>query len=335
MTPMPKSLLAIDVGGSTSRAYVVDTSGHCLGRGRTGGGNPASNRDQAADAIISSVDAAVAQAGGGSLDIGVALIALAGPRVHLAEARLEAAFQSYGLNGPLVFRGDLLAMFTSVTPEPSGYGVVAGTGAGAVRIRNGAIERAIDAVGWLLGDSGSGYWLGHQGAKAVVADLEGRGRPTALTPAFLQILGVPQNEEWADNGRPMALKLFVDAIYAMRPIELARLAPAVIANRDDPVAAALIAEATAYLASDFAAAFDPAMPGPVALGGGVIAHLSGLPDAISEVVRAAGHVPDIRPVVDGSIGAIVLAMRAFGITVDQAMFDTIAVSLAASAAVSA
>jgi len=73
----------------------------------------------------------------------------------------------------------------------------------------------------------------------------------------------------------------------------------------------------------------------VALGGGVIAHLSGLPDAISEVVRAAGHVPDIRPVVDGSIGAIVLAMRAFGITVDQAMFDTIAVSLAASAAVSA
>ena len=54
MTAMPKSLLAIDVGGSTSRAYLVDTTGRCLGRGRTGGGNPASNREQATDAIISS-----------------------------------------------------------------------------------------------------------------------------------------------------------------------------------------------------------------------------------------------------------------------------------------
>jgi N-acetylglucosamine kinase-like BadF-type ATPase len=328
---MTKSLLAIDVGGSTSRAYLVDTSGRCLGRGRTGGGNPASNRDQATDAIISSVAAAVAQAGS-PLDIELALIALAGPRVHLAEPKLEAAFRSFGLRGPLVFSGDLLAMFTSVTPAPSGYCVVAGTGAGAVRIRGGAIERAVDAVGWLLGDSGSGYWLGHQGAKAVVADLEGRGERTALTGAFLEALGVPLTDTWADNGRPMMLKLFVDAVYAMRPIELAKLAPAVIANRQDPVAAGLIARATDYLASDFAVAFDPAMPGPVALGGGVIAHLSGLPDAIANVVRAAGHIPDIRPVVDGSIGAVVLAMRASGITVDEPMFAAVAASLAAQIA---
>jgi len=332
MTAMPKSLLAIDVGGSTSRAYLVDTTGRCLGRGRTGGGNPASNREQATDAIISSVEVAVAQAGGAPREIELALIALAGPRVHLAEAKLESALRSLGLTGPLVFSGDLLAMFASVTPEPNGYCVVAGTGAGAVRIRNGAIERAVDAVGWLLGDSGSGYWLGHQGAKAVVAELEGRGERTALTRAFLDVLGVPASDAWADNGRPMMLKLFVDAIYAMRPIELARLAPVVIANRDDPVAAALIAQATAYLVSDFTAAFDPAMPGPVALGGGVIAHLSGLPDAIANVVLAAGHAPDVRPVVDGSIGAIVLAMRAYGLTVDKALFDSIAASLAAQSA---
>src|SRR3569623_963741 len=302
MTAMAKRLLAIDVGGSTSRAYLVDTTGRCLGRGRTGGGNPASNREQATDAIISSVEVAVAQAGGAPREIELALIALAGPRVHLAEAKLESALRSLGLTGPLVFSGDLLAMFASVTPAPNGYCVVAGTGAGAVRIRNGAVER------------------------------EGRGERTALTRAFLDALGVPASDAWADNGRPMMLKLFVDAIYAMRPIELARLAPVVIANRDDPVAAALIAQATAYLVSDFTAAFDPAMPGPVALGGGVIAHLSGLPDALATVVLAAGHAPAVRPVVDGSIGAIVLAMRAYGLTVDKALFDSIAASLAAQSA---
>ena len=65
-----KALLAIDVGGSTSRAYLVDTTGRCLGHGRNRGGNPASNTpDLAASAIIFAVEAAVADAGREPLDI--------------------------------------------------------------------------------------------------------------------------------------------------------------------------------------------------------------------------------------------------------------------------
>jgi N-acetylglucosamine kinase-like BadF-type ATPase len=328
---MGKTLLAIDVGGSTSRAYVVDTAGHCLGRGRTGGGKPpTTDPERAAGAIIAAVEAAVAAAGGAPLDLAVAQIALAGPQVHVALGRLETAFRAMGLTGPIVFAGDLLAMFASVTPEPNGYCVVAGTGSGAVRIRNGAIERAVDAVGWLLGDAGSGFWLGHQGAKAVVADLDERGETTALTPVLLEALRVPWTMDWASTGRRTSLKLLVDAIYALRPIELARFAPLVIAQRGDAVAAAIIAEAERHLVADFATAFDRAMPGPVALGGGVIPHLTGVPAAIAEIVRAAGHVPDIRPVTDGSVGAIVLAMRSVGITVDAAVFATIAASVTAS-----
>ena len=53
---MNKALLAIDVGGSTSRATLVDHAGRCLGQGRNRGGNPASNTpDQAASAIISAM----------------------------------------------------------------------------------------------------------------------------------------------------------------------------------------------------------------------------------------------------------------------------------------
>ena len=115
--PMRKTLLAIDVGGSTSRAYLVDAAGHCLGHGRNRGGNPASNTpDLAASAIISAVDAAVADAGGGPFDIVVAQIALAGPQAHVAIGRLETAFRAAGLTGPIVFAGDVQAMFASVTP---------------------------------------------------------------------------------------------------------------------------------------------------------------------------------------------------------------------------
>lgn len=320
-----RALLAIDVGGSTSRAYLVDETGRCLGYGRNSGGNPASNTpDLAASAIISAVDAAVA--GAGPLDISVALIALAGPQAHVALARLETAFRALGLTGPIVFAGDVQAMFSSVTPVADGYCLIAGTGAGAVRIRNGDVERVVDLAGWLAGDLGSGFWLGQQAARAAVADLEGRGEKTALTPALLAAFNI---ERQGDNilGRPAPLRFLIDAIYAIRPIELARFAPLVIAHRGDRVADRLIAEAERYLASDFALAFDPQMPGPVVLGGGVIPHLTGVAPAIAKIVRAAGLEPDIRVASDGSVGAAVLAMRAIGLSVDDTMLKTIAASM--------
>lgn len=329
---MRKVLLAIDVGGSTSRAYLVDAAGTCLGQGRSRGGNPASNTpDLAASAIIAAVEAAVADAGGGPFEITVAQIALAGPQVHVALARLEDSFRSLGLTGRIVFAGDLLAMFASATPATDGYCIVCGTGAGAMRIRGGEIDRVVDLAGWQLGDLGSGYWLGHEAAKAAVADMEGRGEPTALTPALLAALSIPAGEGGM-QGRSMPLRLFIDAIYALRPIELARFAPLVIAQRGDGIADALLAQSERFLAHDFAVAFDASVPGPVVLGGGVIAHLRGLPDTIGDVIRAAGLVPDIRFVTDGSAGAIVLALRATGVPVDAAMLETIVASVAGRSA---
>jgi glucosamine kinase len=323
-------VLAVDVGGSTSRASLADEAGRCLGHGRNRGGNPGSNPpDQAAAAIISAVEAAIADSGLKSPDIALALIALAGPRVHLAQARLEAAFRSFGLTGPLVFSGDLNAMLASATAAEDGYCVVAGTGAGAVRLRGGEIDQVVDAIGWLLGDLGSGYWLGHHAAIAVAAELDGRGEPTALTPAILGALGIERSDERAPDSRRAPLRYLVDAVYAMRPIELARFAPLVIAHRDDPVATRLLEEAERYLLADFEMVFDPLMPGPVAIGGGIITHLTGLPGAIAMRVRAAGHTPDIRFAGDSSVGAIVLALRATGRRVDDAMVEAIAASVAA------
>ena len=201
-----------------------------------------------------------------------------------------------------------------------------------MRLRDGEIDAVVDAAGWLLGDAGSGYWLGHQAARAVTADLEGHGETTALTPALLHALDIEWSDERARDSRRMPLRYLIDRVYAMRPIELARFAPLVIANRTDPVAARLLREAEGYLLRDFEFVFDPKMPGPVGLGGGIVAHLTGLPEAVGGLLRRAGHEPDIRYVQDGSVGAVVLALRAVGIAVDETMVRRITASLAERAA---
>lgn len=330
---MITALLAIDVGGSTSRATLVDLAGNCLGQGRNRGGNPGSNPpEQAAAAIIAAAETAVAEAPG-PLDIKVALLAIAGPRNAEMQRRLDEAFRAMGLSGPLVLDGDTNAMLPSVTAAMDGYCIFAGTGSGAVRVRDGDVEGVADAAGYLIGDLGSGYWLGHHAAIAVTAALEGRGPETALTKAVLDVLGIPLTTDRAFDGRPTPLRLFIDTIYnKMRPIELAKFAPQVIANRDDPVAAALLAQSERYLLEDFRLVFDPAMPGPVVLGGSVAAHLSGLPAAVAALVRDAGQEPDIRLAGDPSVGAAVLALRHQGVSVDEAMLTHITASMAARAA---
>lgn len=324
---MKTALLAIDVGGSTSRATLVDMAGNCLGQGKNRGGNPGSNPpDQAAAAIIAASQTAAAEAGE-PLDIKVALLAIAGPRNAEMQRRVEEAFRALGLSGSLVLTGDTHAMLPSVTAAADGYCIFCGTGSGAVRIHSGDVAAVVDAAGYLLGDLGSGFWLGQHAAIAVTAALEGRGPKTALTEAVLGSLDIPMSDDRAFDGRPRPLRLFIDAIYKMRPIELAKFAPLVVAHREDSVAGELLAQSEQYLLDNFRLVYDPGMPGPVVLGGSVAAHLTGLPTAIAAVIRAAGHEPDVRLAGDPTVGAVVLALRHQGVTVDEAMLARIAASI--------
>ena len=182
-------------------------------------------------------------------------------------------------------------------------------------------------VNWV----GPGWFktLNEAGYRAIAIDNRGHGASVKTydgadyTPlkmasdaaALLDHLGIEMSTARGADSRPVPLRFLIDSIYAMRPIELARFAPLVIAHRADPVAAALLAAAEGYLLKDFSMVFDPAMPAPVGLGGGIIPHLTGLPDAIARLVREAGHTPDVRLVTDGSVGAVVLVLRAAGIAV--------------------
>jgi N-acetylglucosamine kinase-like BadF-type ATPase len=317
------NLLAVDAGGTSTRAVVLSAAGHCLGYGVAGSGNPiSSGTEHAAREVVKAAQAALAQAASPAM-AEVAVLAMAGSRTYVSTDWITSALATIDVRGRIVLESDLLATFCSGAWEPDGYAVVAGTGSAAIRVHEGRQDMSADGLGWLLGDDGSGFWLGMRIVRAAAAELDNRGRKTALTPLLLAALGIPADAstEPGYDGRPDALRLLLDAVYGLRPIELARFAPLVFAVSDDEVAAGIITDARAALHTTLGAIDSADVRGPVVCGGGVLGAL-GLP------IDGLNGVTEVRSVADGAVGAAVLALRVNGTVVDRPVFERVRETLA-------
>lgn len=318
--------LAIDVGGTSTRAVVVGEDGTCVGYGRAGSGNPTSSgTDNAVAAIVEASRCAMAHAGSAPAQIGAGVVGIAGANAETAEwLRVEVA--KAGVPERLTFEADLLVAYLSGSLAADGYAIVAGTGAAAIRVRGGQIEAICDGLGWLLGDAGSGFWIGRRAVLAATRALDRRGPATLLTDLFTAQLGIEQIAERAPSGRGIALDQVVRAVYQMRPVDLARFAPLVFeaAEHGDEMALQIVADAAQALAATLAAVAVADISGPLVLGGSILSQQL----AIAErVVRSLHDPADVITVSDGLAGAAVLALRHGGVDVDDTVFARIHASL--------
>ncbi|WP_460798079.1 N-acetylglucosamine kinase [Microbacterium sp. GXF0217] len=315
-------MIGVDGGGTATRAVLTTRDGRCLGYGVAGRGNPISaGVEQAAGAVLDAVSAAVAMSGRAMGDVSMIAAALAGQAVNGAGAALlRARLEEAGFDGALRFESDLLATYFSGTAADSGYAIVSGTGACAIRVEDGRIVATADGLGWLLGDRGSGYWIGQRVAKAVIRDLDDAGPATALTPRLLERWGIQSHvtRSAGAEGRPLALEQLVTTLYALVPIELAALAPLAFDHPDDPVAAGILRRAGAHLADSLVAVL--AAPGPLVIGGSILSRPGAVRDAFHRRL-GDGAVVEVSPVADGAVGAAVLALRADGCSVTQDRLD--------------
>src|SRR5215207_701941 len=315
--------LAVEAGGTSTRAVVLDISGRAYGYGRTSGGNPtARGIRQAVNAIGLAAEQALAGSTGSERPA-LALVAMAGEKTPaFKEQVLSRLAGALGLS-KVVLDHDLLGIFHSGTAAPDGYALIAGTGTVAARIRGDRLERVVGGRGWLIGDAGGGYWIGHAVARAVVAALDGQGQETALTRLVLEALGIEAETETL-AGRSEALRQLVSAVYARPPISLSELAPLAFEAHEDRVARPILVDASSALADLLSFVRAPDLAGPVVVGGSVIVRgmLSAPPGLRSELIPLAGGDPVI-PVSDGLVGAAVLVLRYAGDQVDEALFRTI------------
>jgi glucosamine kinase len=252
---------------------------------------------------------------------------MAGEKTPAFREQVSSRLTALGVR-EVVLSHDLLGVFHSGTSSSDGYTLIAGTGTVAARIRAGRLDKVAGGKGWLLGDAGGGFSIGHAVARAVVASLDAQGPDTALVDLVLGSMEIVTDIS-TSAGRAEALRQLVSAIYAQPPIALADLAPLAFVAHQDPVARPILVSASAALANLLSAVRAVDLPGPVVVGGSVLIRgfLNAPPSLQAELVLPARGAPVI-PVPDGLVGAAVLALRHAGCDVDEALFRRIQAEVA-------
>jgi N-acetylglucosamine kinase-like BadF-type ATPase len=278
---MPASALVLggDLGGTSTRIVIADHDGNVIGRGAAAGGNPtshpasaAANFGQAIHQALDGIDpllvsTAVIGAAGGS--------ALSNPGVR---AQFDAAWNGAGLVCEPDFIGDLEVAFASGTPESDGTVLIAGTGSAAGLVRDHRLVRTADGHGWLLGDDGSGFWLGREAMRSLLRALD-LGEPIGLLGEAVVKAVLPNHDEHANAEREGYDRLrddLIRTVNARPPVLLAELARTVVVayDQNDKTAHALVKRAAELLTETVSRLRTTSDNGPLVLAGSVAGESS-------------------------------------------------------------
>jgi N-acetylglucosamine kinase-like BadF-type ATPase len=285
-------VVGVDAGGTSTRAVVAEVHGAVIGRGSAGPGNPLTvGFEAAAEAMGSAVRAALGSLPPSRVARGV--LGIAGTSCLTPGNGLpayEKVWNSLDLTAPMVVVGDVVTAFAAGAHAPSGVVLIAGTGAIAAHIDGERVVRTVDGNGWLLGDFGSGRWIGLAALRAAVRD---------WSSPFAAAVAGQVSVSSADDLVAWAQRLPFPEIDALAPLvcRLSQLA--------DPQARAITSSAAAELVSTL----DELSPtGPVVLAGSLLSNDT----PVREKVRAILHTRAVETTTstDPAAGAARLAARA-------------------------
>lgn len=276
-------VVGVDAGGTLTRAVVTTLSGARVGQARGRGANPNSHGSEtAAGHLAETVRKALHQAGPGAGEaVAAGVVGLAGVsslRDQSVRQRMERALTDAGLPpGIAVFTGDDEVAFASGTPLADGAVLIAGTGAIATRIDARRRTRSADGMGWLIGDEGSGFWIGHQAARETARQLSRGGRLSPLARAVVaQVFAGQPPANGHEHPPEEHARDFARTLTSSVPVTLAALAPLVSQAHEqgDPAAEVIVEAAAGHLAHSVHQVRSPGERLPVVLAGGVLTRSS-------------------------------------------------------------
>jgi glucosamine kinase len=295
-----------DLGGTSTRIVVVGPDGSEHGRGITGGGNPTTDPAGAAAAFGDALRAALSGVDGARVKASVVGVAGGSAlRTPAVATHFDRVWTEAGLTCSPGYVPDLEVAFAGGTPASDGAVLVAGTGAAAGSLTDHRLTRTADGHGWLLGDDGSGFWLGREAVRATLRTLDAGTPPGPLVEGVLRELDADR------PGRDGQHDRVIQVVNSRPGVQLSALAPLVTAayRAGDPQAQSIVERAAAALVATLALIRDPAESTPIVLAGSLAGDASPV-GAELRTLLAARFAGAVLPARTGVGGAAWLALAA-------------------------
>jgi N-acetylglucosamine kinase-like BadF-type ATPase len=179
-------VMGIDGGATKTLAAVLDLDEHAVHLAEGGPSNEdAVGAAAAVDALLDVADEALQRAGIGQSELATAVLAVAGTDTDALARRVSSA-----RTDDWIVVNDVVGAWAAATGGRPGVGAISGTGSNVFGVGPRGQTWRVGGWGHLLGDQGSGYWLGNHSIRAALADRDGSGPPTALSAAAEQFFGV-------------------------------------------------------------------------------------------------------------------------------------------------
>jgi len=184
--PLPPGsyVMGIDAGGTKTVCLLADEHGRIVGEGRGAG----ANLHVAGELEVEKVLHGVMEAALGDRTIVPAAICLGIAGVDRDDEMqiVRAIMRRIGYKSRTLVVNDALIALVAGAGDAPAIVIIAGTGS-IVYGRN-ANGEAARAGGWghMIGDEGSGYWIGREALSAVMRAGDGRGPHTLLTAQILE-----------------------------------------------------------------------------------------------------------------------------------------------------
>jgi N-acetylglucosamine kinase-like BadF-type ATPase len=210
-------VLGIDAGGTKTVCQLADDRGEVIAEARRGGANLQASGELEVEKVLHDVmnDAI----GDREINPSAICLGIAGVDRPDDARTVGGIMRRIGSKARILVVNDALVALEAGAPGEPGVVVIAGTGS----ISYGRNDRneAARAGGWgyVLGDEGSGYWIGRAAVRAVLREADRRGPKTQLTGLLLKYFQIDRaqnliHEVYHGTLRPAAIAALAQSVHA-------------------------------------------------------------------------------------------------------------------------
>src|SRR5262245_9143040 len=186
-------VIGIDAGGTKTVCLLADDQGNVVAEARRGGANLQAAGELEVEKVLHQL---MEEALGDRAIVPTAIcLGIAGVDRPDDYAVVGAIMRRIGYKARVIIVNDALVALEAGAPGQPGVVVISGTG--SISYGRNAHGEAARSGGWgyVLGDEGSGYWMGRAALRAVLRQADRRGPVTVLSELLLKHFDVDAPQE--------------------------------------------------------------------------------------------------------------------------------------------